>query len=208
MATPQKRLLHVGCGDSKAERLPAMFLDGNWREVRLDIEPAVKPDVVASITDMSMVPSSSFDAVYSSHNIEHLHPHEVAIAIREFARVLVPDGFALILCPDLQSVGVRIAEGNLHEALYESPAGPVAPIDIVFGHRGELEKGHLHMAHRTGFTQRSLAEHLIENGFTQASVQRQAEHYSLLALGFRENHPNIAQTDEQAREQIDFPFPE
>lgn len=196
MAGSQKRLLHVGCGDSDSERLPAIFRDGTWREVRLDIEPGVKPDVVASITDMSMVPSDSFDAVFSSHNIEHLFPHEVALAVREFARVLVSDGFVLILCPDLQSVGELIAEGKLHETLYEAPAGPITPIDIVFGFRGELEKGNVHMAHRTGFTQRTLAECLIQNGFAQASVQRQIDSYGLLALGFRENNPNIVSTEE------------
>jgi predicted SAM-dependent methyltransferase len=123
MPATQKRLLHVGCGEAASEQLPSVFQDGTWREVRLDIEPAVKPDIIGSITDMSMVPSECFDAVYSSHNIEHLFPHEVQGAVREFARVLVPDGFALIICPDIQSVAAQIAEGNLHDALYESPAG-------------------------------------------------------------------------------------
>jgi SAM-dependent methyltransferase len=207
MTVPQKRLLHVGCGAQESERLPAMFRDGTWREVRLDIDPTVKPDIIASITDMSMVPSTSFDAVFSSHNLEHLYAHEVGPAVGEFARVLVPDGFALILCPDLQSVAAQIAEGKLHETLYEAPAGPIAPIDIIFGFRQELARGHVHMAHRTGFTQRTLAECLVQNGYAQASVHRQTDDYSLMALGFREENPNIVPNEEPTLEIADFPFP-
>ena len=36
---------------------------------------------------MSQVKSESVDAIYSSHNIEHIFPHEVPIAFREFHRV-------------------------------------------------------------------------------------------------------------------------
>ena len=38
----------------------------------------------------------SVDAILSSQNIEHLYPHEVALALKEFLRVLRPDGFAVI----------------------------------------------------------------------------------------------------------------
>ena len=44
---------------------------------------------------------ASVDAVFSSHNIEHLYPHEVPLALKEFMRVLKPDGFVLMTCPDL-----------------------------------------------------------------------------------------------------------
>ena len=55
------------------------------------------------MTNISSVSSESLDAVFSSHNIENLYPHEVPVALSEFLRVLKPDGFVVITCPDLQS---------------------------------------------------------------------------------------------------------
>ena len=94
--------LHVGCGPKHKDRTP--FASQNWREIRLDIDSAVQPDVIGTMTDMKAVRDASVDAVFSSHNIEHLYPHEVPIALAEFYRVLKPDGFVLLTCPDLQSV--------------------------------------------------------------------------------------------------------
>lgn len=89
--------------------------------IRLDIDPTFNPDIVGSITDMSAVADNSMDALYSSHNIEHLYPHEVQIALKEFLRVLRPDGFAIVACPDLQSVAELVAQDKLTEPAYQSP---------------------------------------------------------------------------------------
>jgi predicted SAM-dependent methyltransferase len=67
-----------------------------WQEVRLDIDPEARPDLVGSITDMSkLIPSESFDAVWLSHSLEHLYAHEVPATLSEFKRILKPTGFAL-----------------------------------------------------------------------------------------------------------------
>lgn len=69
----------------------------DWTENRLDIDPAVQPDVTGTMTDMASVASASVDAVFSSHNIEHLYPYEVPPSLAEFRRVLRDDGFAATL---------------------------------------------------------------------------------------------------------------
>ena len=91
--------LHVGCGHKRKDSTP--FANHNWREIRLDIDSVVQPDVIGTITNMKAVEDVSVDAVFSSHNIEHLYAHEVPIAFAEFFRVLKPDGFVLLTCPDL-----------------------------------------------------------------------------------------------------------
>ena len=126
---------------------------------------AVNPDIVASLTRMHPVPAESVDALYSSHNLEHLYPHEVQEGLREFLRVLRPEGFALITLPDLQAVAKLIAEDKLDEPAYHSPAGPIAPLDILYGHRPSLAAGNLFMAHKTGFTAKTLSEAIIRAGF-------------------------------------------
>lgn len=52
--------------------------------MRLDIDYQVKPDLVSSITNLSILDDNSVDAVYSSHNLEHIYNFEVPIALAEF----------------------------------------------------------------------------------------------------------------------------
>jgi predicted SAM-dependent methyltransferase len=177
-------LLHIGCGPKRKDKTTSGFNTPEWTEIRLDIDPLVSPDVTGTMTDMSAVASESVDAIFSSHNIEHLYPHEVPVALKEFLRVLKPEGFAVITCPDLQSVCALVAEDKLTDAAYTSPAGPIAPLDILYGHRPQLAQGNLFMAHRCGFTQKVLDGTLRSCCFqTVASMARgMAPFFDLWAL--------------------------
>jgi SAM-dependent methyltransferase len=178
-----KTFLHVGCGSARKNSTTTAFAGTAWQEVRLDIDPAVQPDIVGTTTDMSMVASESVDAVFSSHNIEHLCAHEVPLALREFIRVLKPDGFAVITCPDLRSVAALIAADKLTEPAYMSAAGPIAPLDILYGHRASVAAGNHYMAHKCGFTKKVLGATLIECGFRHAATsERGAPYFDLWSL--------------------------
>jgi predicted SAM-dependent methyltransferase len=178
-------LLHIGCGPKRKNQTTRGFNTADWQEIRLDIDPAVSPDVIGTMTDMSAVASGSVDAIFSSHNIEHLYPHEVPVALAEFKRVLAPEGFAVITCPDLKSVCALIADDKLLDAAYTAPAGEIAPIDILYGHRPQMARGNLYMAHRCGFTQKVLHGTLQAAGFeTVATFARGfAPFFDLWALG-------------------------
>ncbi len=160
-----KTFLHVGCGHSNKSLTTKGFNNSDWNEVRLDINPDVRPDVVGTIVDMSAIPSGSVDAVFSSHNIEHIYPHEVPLALSEFLRVLKPDGFAVITCPDLQSVCALVADNKLTDTAYISPIGSITPLDILYGYRPQLAAGDHHMAHKCGFTLKVLMETQYVAGF-------------------------------------------
>ena len=178
-----KKFLHVGCGPARKNRTTRGLNTDQWQEVRFDIDPKAEPDIVGTMTDMSAVPDGSFDALFSSHNIEHLYPHEVPTALGEFRRVLRPDGFVVITCPDLKSVCALVAQDKLTEPAYVSPAGPIAPIDILYGFRQSMARGNLYMAHRCGFTQNVLVASLREAGFTKViSGARAHPHYDLWAV--------------------------
>ena len=118
----------------------------NWREIRLDIDPAVQPDVIGTMTEMQAVVDASVDAVFSSRNIEHLFP-EVPIALAEFHH---PQArwFVLLACRSL-SVCARVANDQLTDAAYQSGMGPITPW-IYCGHRASMKAGNLYMAHRYG----------------------------------------------------------
>ena len=185
-----KSFLHVGCGPKRKERTTKALSSPEWREVRFDIDESVKPDLVGTMTDMSSVTSGSVDAVFSSHNIEHLYPHEVPLALAEFFRVLKSDGIAVITCPDLKAVCALIAQDKLTEAAYTSPAGPIAPIDILYGLRSSMAQGNLYMAHRCGFTQKVLSATIEASGFKSvATISRGHPYFDLWAVASKEELP-------------------
>lgn len=174
-AKPQKKkVLHIGCGPrEKSFPLPPVFGKDEWEEIRFDINPDVKPDIVGDMRDMHMVETGSMDGIFSSHNLEHLYVHEVATALKEFNRVLREGGQAIVGVPDMQITAAYIADGVLDEPLYESPAGPIAPLDMVFGWSQSIAKGNHFMAHKTAFTAGSLAKKLKEAGFSDIRLQRE-----------------------------------
>jgi predicted SAM-dependent methyltransferase len=177
-----KTFLHVGCGPKHKDQTTNGFNQENWLEMRLDIDSNAKPDVIGTMTDMSTVTIGSVDAIFSSHNIEHLYPHEVPIALAEFLRVLNEDGFLVITCPDLQSVCSLVVQDKLTEPAYQSPAGPIAPLDILYGHRASMASGNLFMSHRCGFTQKVLVATLQAAGFKTVASACRPQHFDLWAL--------------------------
>jgi len=180
-----RKVLHVGCGAADPAKLPAAFFpQGAWHEVRLDIDPGVAPDILASITDMSVVATGSVDAVWSAHNLEHLWAHEVPLALAEFHRVLAPGGFALVTMPDLQQVAELVAQGRLEDAAYLSAMGPIAPLDMLYGYRPAVAMGNEFMGHRTGFVAGTLQAHLERAGFQAVRVQRDG-HFALWGSGVK-----------------------
>jgi predicted SAM-dependent methyltransferase len=199
-----KSFLHVGCGPKRKERTTKGFNTPDWNEIRLDIDASVEPDVIGTMTDISAVSSESVDAVYSSHNIEHLYPHEVPLALAEFLRVLKTDGFFVVTCPDLKSVCALIAEDKLTDAAYTSPAGPIAPLDILYGHRPAMARGNLYMAHRCGFTQKVLSATLQSSGFKTVAIMARgrAPFFDLFALASKSER-----SEAQMRELAQLHFP-
>lgn len=168
-----KKVLHVGCGPQHGEALHPMFRDTReWEEVRLDVNAEVAPDIIGDIRSMPNVESGSMDAVWCCHNIEHIYAHEVPLAFAEFLRVLKEKGLLVMQLPDLQRTAEHIAADKLEEPLYLSPGGPISPLVIVYGHTGSIAAGNHFMAHKTGFTARSMGMKLLEAGFCNVNVIR------------------------------------
>lgn len=167
------RLLHAGCGTSE---LPSWFGD-RYTEVRLDIDPKAKPDIVASLTDMGDI--GTFDAIYTSHCVEHLYPADVLLALTEFHRVLKPDGFVQIIVPDLEGVSAT------DEPLYECPGvGWLSGLDLIYGCRFDAARS-TYMAHHSGFVSATLERALRDAGFARVDMKRLPQ-YNLMAIARKE----------------------
>ena len=187
-----KTILHVGSGHRHSgARLPEAFQADEWSEIRLDIDPANEPDVIGSMLDMAAVADGSVDAVYSAHNIEHVYAYEVPVVLGEFLRVLKPEGYAVITCPDLQSVCALVADDKLSDAAYVSQAGPITPLDILYGHGAALAAGHHYMAHKCGFTLKTLTASLQAAGFQSVAGKRRAGGFDLWVLATRRSKPEV-----------------
>ncbi len=195
----KRSFLHVGCGGSTKQHAAPGFQGEDWMEIRLDMDAAVAPDIVASMTDMAVVPDAAVDAIYSSHNIEHLYAHEVPFAFAEFHRVLKPDGFLVLTCPDLRSICSLVVDDKLDAPAYLTVSGePITPLDVLYGHRRVMAEGNLFMAHRFGFTQRTLMEAARSAGFKIGrSVQRSSQ-FDLWLLAFKDE-VNMDHLMQQAR---------
>ena len=185
-----KTFLHVGCGPKDKSKIKG-FNHNNWKEIRFDIDKNVTPDIVGTLTDMKLVKTGSVDAIYSAHNIVHIFPHEVPIALKEFYRVLKDDGIVVITCPDLQAVCELVVKDKLLEPFYESPAGQISPIDVLFGHRTLIAQGNEYMAHKGGFTYSALNASFFEVGFKArygGRFQEEGE-YNLFLVAFKQKEP-------------------
>lgn len=166
------RLLHAGCGGSP---LPYWFGD-KYEEVRLDIDPAAKPDVVASLTDLGDI--GEFAIVYTSHCVEHLYPVDVKVALAEFYRVTAPGGSVIVIVPDLE--GVQATE----DVLYECEIGPLTGLDLIYGCRFDAGRSS-YMAHHSGFVSETLEAAMKAAGFDRVTMKRLPQ-YNLMAVAQKE----------------------
>jgi predicted SAM-dependent methyltransferase len=114
--------LHLGCGPGPQPD-GWIHLDGSWNarfakiprlrklveHLRLvpehALEQAWQPDiVVANLRRRLPFAEDSFEAVYSSHVLEHLYEAECVGLLRECVRILRPGGVLRVVIPDLRAM--------------------------------------------------------------------------------------------------------
>ena len=93
------KLLNVGCGN---------HFHSEWTNVDLISDST---DVIAyDITTGLPFVNNSFDAVYHSHVLEHLHRSHGIELLHECFRILKPGGIARIVVPDLEKIAMLYLE--------------------------------------------------------------------------------------------------
>jgi len=192
------RWLNVGCGaQGSGLHPPGLLAPAGWTEVRLDADPAVQPDILAPAHDLSALEDGCMDAVFSSHCIEHLYLDQAVPALREWRRVLRPDGFLLLVCPDLQAAAEMVAQDCLFDVAY---AG-IRPYDIIFSHQGLVAQGraqgHSFMEHKSGYTLTTLCALVNQAGYPVHAAMRLRPRFELWLLA-----SNVMRSEPQMRELV------
>ena len=165
------RLLNVG-GSNKAIPIPPYY--GGWEHILLDVDPQGKPDILLDARHLATLPGQQFDAVYSSHLLEHFGPWELAGVVKGMHHVLKPSGWCEARVPDLGGLIRLVAGENLEMDawLYDSPAGPIKVLDVIYGYAPFVQRSEF-MQHRTGFSADSLAALMKGCGFPRVWVGAQ-----------------------------------
>jgi SAM-dependent methyltransferase len=100
---------------------------------------------------------SSFDYVYASHVLEHLHPDIAEHCLREAHRVLQPGGVLRIAVPDLDRMVADYDLSNPDRFLW----------GIYQGHGARSKRTARHWWH---YNAGSLRQRLLEAGFSEVNV--------------------------------------
>ncbi|SRR5579883_149596 len=144
--------LHLGCGC-------------NVKEGYFNIDQYVSAPGVTYIDIFNLpIEDNAVDEIFTEHMLEHLSKYEVPLVLKEWARVLKPNGKLVMNLP------------NLEWCLLEWLNKPEEErwgwqIDTIFGlqtHPGEF--------HKTGFTEPHLRQLLTDAGLKQISIHEYWSH--------------------------------
>ncbi len=70
----------------------------------------------------------------------------------------------------------------MNRLITRQQVSPIAPMDILFGWREAMVRGQLYMAHRCGFTRKTLQMTLRQDGFASVAILREKNSLALYAV--------------------------
>ena len=178
----EKIVLNLGAGSTSVHKQTPLFT--NWKELTVDVKVA-EPDIIDDIVTLENVPDESADAFWACHVVEHVYFHKLPEMFKNMVRILKKDGFGIIRVPDIGSIAHMI-ENDLFTPVYDSSVGPICPIDILYSSRVLVERYGEPMAHKTGFTLKSMNEILRSLNIHAATNKVNGE---IVAILYKDKSP-------------------
>jgi len=99
-------LADIGCGTRLSHRSQSV------KVIRIDLDQKVNPDVVADARWLPSEADNKYDEVNAHHILEHLTYKDGFAAIKEWIRILKPDGLLEIRVPNAQFAYEKLAAGD------------------------------------------------------------------------------------------------
>jgi len=127
----------------------------------LGVDPFTDSNIKAFMWDLPYK-DNEVDEIFSSHSLEHISKFQVPITLKEWFRVLKPEGKLTIWVPDLEWC-------VNHWLKHKESTG--WELDIIFGnqnHDGEF--------HKTGFTPSTLRAYVKRAGFVVLKEDKISTH--------------------------------
>lgn len=131
--------LHLGCGKR--------FIPGY---VHIDAVDYQHIDHITTIDNLSFIGDDSVDVIYNCHVLEHFKRRDVSRVLKEWRRVLKPDGILRVSVPNFATIC----------QIYQRTDNIDLVIGPLFG-----RQDYLYNIHYNVFDLTSLRKHLEEAGF-------------------------------------------
>lgn len=142
---PEGPKLNLGCGFDIRE---------GW--VNIDLHDWHKPDIVADVTDLRVLPDNHAGYAVAQDILEHIHRARCLTALREWNRVLQPGGLLEIRVPDVIALAMLMRD----DPARQSPEAHAVLLQCMFGTQTYAGDFHLN-----GFTEISVRHAFAEAGF-------------------------------------------
>jgi len=140
---PLPKKANVGCG-----------FDYREGYLNVDLHERHKPDLVADVTHLPMLPDAHFEEILAQDVLEHFERAKTAPALAEWSRLLAPGGVLHVRVPSLFGMFDLLAHPHYHSA---EKAEEI--IHLMYG--TQAYTGDFHLA---GFTAATLDAHLRRAG--------------------------------------------
>lgn len=156
--------LHVGCGKINLR---------GYESLDVISYPHITYNCSASVIPCE---DKRFSEVYSRHFLEHLDWWDAIVVVKEWRRVLSDDGVVICIVPNLEFHAKQLfMEGN---SAYVKKTNLEHAIASFYGWS---DRKHPYMAHRFGYTPKTLAKLFDSNGFISTTECKREHEITLSA---------------------------
>ncbi len=152
-APPRDSAEHNPTGDGLKLQIGSTTRPEGWHTLNIAAGPEV--DYVGDCGSLAQFADNSIETIYASHVLEHVPYRQTEAVLREWFRVLIPGGLAMIAVPDLEA----LAQLYLHPQM--SAQDRLNIVQMIFG--GQIDA---HDFHYAGFNIELLGTWLHRAGFT------------------------------------------
>lgn len=164
------RKLEIGPGPKKIDR--------NWET--LGIASYFPVDIDHDFMDLPLpIEDNTYDLIYSSHAVEHIAWFKVVDVLKEFYRILRPEGSIEIWTPNLKKIAEAYLTGKVNWRVYKrwkvaKVYNPERNITKWLNSRlfayGGLNDDNPWAWHKSAFDEELLREYMEQAGFVDISV--------------------------------------